>query len=900
MELRVVNLKTERKTNPVGLETPSPRFSWEIQDDKRNVSQTAYRLRCAFIPKDLAVAARLTWDSGKVGTGQSVQLAYGGEKPASGQRIWWQVKVWTSKGEESDWSEPAFFEMALLGKEDWKACWIEPAAGEKEALPFLRREFGAAGPVAKATAYVTSHGLYEFSLNGEKVGADLFTPGWTSYHKRLQYQTYDVTAQVQPGKNAIGIILADGWYRGYLCWQGKRNFYGDRLALLFQLKLVYEDGSEELVISDKSWKFTTGPLLQSDLYNGEIYDARLEMPGWDSPGFDDSSWRAVHPADYGYDNLVPSEGTPVCVTERIKPVRKFHTPKGELVFDLGQNMVGRIRFRLNGKPGRKISLSHAEVLDQEGNFYTDNLRSARAEDVYIFRGEGVESWEPRFTFHGFRYVRINDYPGEIGPDDLEGVVIHSDMPQTGWFACSDELVNRLQQNIDWGLRGNFLDVPTDCPQRDERLGWTGDAQVFAPTACFNRDVAGFYGKWMKDVTADQRADGSIPWVVPHVLDDGGGTGWSDGYGSTGWADAAVIIPWTVYQVYGNKRILEEQYDSMRGWVEYMNRESGETYIFSSGFHFGDWLSFAEYYSYKYKAPDYGYAGATTDKELIATAYFYHSTGLMYQTAVILGRKDDAERYGELLPRIRAAFQREFITPAGRLVSHTQTAYVLALAFGLLPDAFVPVAARRLAEDVKHFGHLTTGFLGTPLICQVLTDQGYPELAFRLLFNKRYPSWLYPVTLGATTIWERWDGIRPDGSFQTAGMNSFNHYAYGAVGDWLYTRVAGLRPDQPGYKRILIKPWLTDELDFAEAEYHSVYGKVRSCWRRQDGGLNLEVDIPVNTTALISIPCQDLSVVREGGRAIGEDTEIRYLRTAEGRVELEVGSGQYLFQVVRTG
>jgi len=899
MELSVINLKTEYKTNPIGLVTASPRFSWEIQDQKRNVSQTAWRIKCALSPDDLSVAARLIWDSGKVASDQSVQLEYQGKKLTSGQRVWWQVMVWTSKNEESGWSEPAFFEMGLLEKRDWRAVWIEPSADETAALPFLRKEFTVGKPIMKAITYVTCHGLYEISLNGGKVGDDLFTPGWTSYHKRLQYQIYDVTAMLQNGENAVGVILADGWYRGYLCWQGKRNFYGDRLGLLFQLKLVYADGSEEMVISDESWKFSAGPLLKSDLYNGETYDARLEIPGWDRPGFDDSSWRAVHPVDYGYDELVASEGVPVCVTEIIRPVEKLRTPKGELVFDLGQNMVGRMRFRLKGKHGWKITLSHAEVLDQDGNFYTENLRSARAEDAYIFRGEGIETWEPRFTFHGFRYVRISDYPGEIGADDLEGVVIHSHMPQTGWFECSDDLINQLQKNIDWGLRGNFLDVPTDCPQRDERLGWTGDAQVFAPTACFNRDVVSFYGKWMKDFIPDQRADGSIPWVVPHVLENGADIGWSDGFGSAGWADAAVIVPWTIYQLYGNKRILEEQYDSMKGWVEYMIREAGEEFVFSNGFHFGDWLSFAEYYSYKYKAPDYGYAGATTDKELIATAYFYHSTGLMHQTAILLGRKDDAERYSDLLPKIKSAFQKEFMTPAGRLTSHTQTAYVLSLAFELLPDAVVPVAARRLAEDVSHFGHLTTGFLGTPLICQALTDQGYPELAFQLLFNKRYPSWLYPVTLGATTIWERWDGIKPDGSFQTSGMNSFNHYAYGAVGDWLYSRVAGLRAVRPGYKRILIKPFLTDELAYAKAEHHSVYGKLSSCWKRQDEGLSLEVEIPVNTKALVSVPCQDLAAIKERNRAIGEDPDVRYLRTAEGRIELEVGSGQYLFQLRQT-
>ncbi|WP_423128617.1 family 78 glycoside hydrolase catalytic domain [Gaoshiqia sp. Z1-71] len=900
MVLKIVNLRTEYKVNPLGLGTVFPRLSWEIQDNKRNVGQTVYRIVCASCPEDLEAETALIWDSGRIGSDQSIQIEYGGKPLTSGQRVYWKVKVWTNKGDESDWSEPAFWEMGLLGKANWEAGWIEPALEEDVSgstpSPYLRKEVTVVKTIKKATVYITCHGLYELSVNGEKISPDLFTPGWTSYQHRLQYQVFDLTERIREGENALGVVLGDGWYRGYLVWQGNKNLYGDKLALLFQLRIEYTDGSEQLVVSDDSWKSATGPILKSDIYNGETYDARLEMPGWNQPGFDDSAWGTVMVKNYGYDQLVPSEGVPVRITETIRPIKKITTPKGELVFDLGQNLVGWVRFRLKGKAGDKITLNHAEVLDQEGNFYTDNLRAAKAEDAYIFKGKGEEEYEPRFTFHGFRYIKVSDYPGEITLDDLEGRVVHSDMASTGDFVCSDSLVNRLQKNIDWGLRGNFLDVPTDCPQRDERLGWTGDAQVFAPTACFNRDTASFYTKWMKDFIVDQKSDGSVPWVVPNVVKDGGGTGWSDGFGSTGWADAAVIIPWTVYQVYGDTRILEEQYESMKAWVEYMIRESGEARIFNAGFHFGDWLSFAEYYSYNYHAPDYGYAGAHTDKELIATAYFYYTTGLMQKIASLLNRKADADRYELILPKIKTAFQNEFVTPTGRLTSGTQTAYVLALCFSLLPDPLVQVVAKRLAGDVNYFGHLTTGFIGTPLICQALTDHGYADVAYTLLFNKRYPSWLYPVTQGATTIWERWDGIKPDGTFQTVGMNSFNHYAYGAVGDWLYKSVAGLNPDEqnPAYKSFFIKPWLHPELDFAKVSYQSMYGKIVSGWKREGEKLNLEVEVPVNTKARIYIPCADAESLTESGQPVLRHPDLNFIGQEAGRVIIEAGSGKYLF------
>ncbi len=901
--MKVINPRTELKVNPIGLGSKVPRLSWELEAQGRGIVQQAFQVKCATNLDDLKSEINLLWNSGKINSDQSVHVEYKGVGLLSGQKVFWQVRVWTNK-DESDWSMPSFWEMGLLEETDWNAKWIEPYIdeniSESTPCPYLRKEFSARGPVLKATAFVTCHGLYELSINGQKISNELFTPGWTSYRHRLQYQAFDVSKNFQSGQNTIGIILADGWYRGFLVWQGNKNLYGDKLALLLQIRVDYADGTHDLIISDDTWKSAIGPLLKSDIYNGEIYDSRLEQIGWNMPGYNDANWSSVIIKDYGFKNLVSSESNPVRITQSITPVEKIITPKGELVFDLGQNIVGWVHFSLKGKPGSQIAIKHAEVLDQEGNFYTDNLRDARAEDIYIFKGDGIESYEPRFTFHGFRYIKISGYEGEISPKDLQGRVVHTDMDESGEFECSDELVNRLQKNIQWGLRGNFIDVPTDCPQRDERLGWTGDAQVFASTACFNMNASAFYRKWMKDFIVDQKPDGSVPWVVPNVVKDGGGTGWSDGFGATGWSDAAVIIPWTVYMAYGDKRILSEQYKSMKAWEEYMIRESGDNCIFSAGFHFGDWLSFADYYSYNYNAPDYGYAGAHTDKELIATAYYYFTTSLMVKIANVLQNSKDAKKYQNLLPKIKEAFQREFLTKSGRLISHTQTAYTLALSFGLLPEEMIAIAAKRLDDDVNYFGHLTTGFLGTPLICQALTENGYVNTAYKLLFNKRYPSWLYPVTREATTIWERWDGIKPDGSFQNPGMNSFNHYAYGAVGNWLYKSVAGINIDEniPGYKRIIIKPHLTNKLNYAKASYLSPYGRILSHWESDGKEVRLHLEIPANTTAVIFLPSRNHESIYEADQKIEELEDIEIIDCNENTTKVEVVSGKYCFRCLQ--
>jgi len=871
------SLTADYKTNPLGTGNPIPSLSWKIQSEVMNTMQESYEIRVALTEPDLVRGRNLIWKSGKVTSSQSTHVTYGGPPLQSYQRIYWQVRITDNHGKTSEWSPPARIEAGILDPAEWEALWIGPGWEEdletSQPCPYLRKGFHASGELEKARLYISSRGLYLAEINGRRVGDQEFTPGWTSYGHRIQYQTYDVTDQVQKGENAIGIILGDGWYRGYIGWGGNRNQYGEDLSAIALLRITYQGGSVEVIPTDDTWKASTGPILRSDIYNGEFYDATMETEGWSSPGFDQTGWTPVAVMEEDKSVLIAPEGPPVRVVEEITPVSVEKRPEGWLV-DMGQNMVGWVSISASGNRGDTLVVRHAEVLDKEGNMYYDNLRSADATNTFVLKGNGEREYQPHFTFQGFRYVMVSGYPGTLTLDKLRGKVVHSDMEPAGSFSCSSELINQLQHNIVWGLKGNFLDVPTDCPQRDERLGWTGDAQVFAPTACFNMNAATFYKKWLRDLAADQQENGAIGNVIPDVL--GGG-------GATGWADAGVVIPWVVYQVYGDEDVLEDQYESMKKWIGYMETSAGEDYIWSENWHFGDWLSFDD------RSP--AYMGAYTGTDLIATAYFSHSASIVSRVAFILGKTDEAEKYHALSEKVKAAFNQEFVTPNGRLSSHTQTAYTLALAFGLLDEQTARKSAAYLASDVERFGHITTGFLGTPLISQMLTETGRTDLAYMLLNRTEYPSWLYPVTMGATTIWERWDGLKPDSTFQDEGMNSFNHYAYGAIGNWLYRVVAGINPDpfNPGYKHVIIRPVPGGGLTHAAASHESLYGTIASSWKVEGDRLSMHVDIPCNTSSTIHIPGQAADISVNG--SLLEGSGLNYL-LGEGFIALETGSGRY--------
>ncbi len=887
-DLSTYDLTCGHRKNPVGTDVPQPRLSWKIKGSGTSIMQSAYSIRVATDPRFPSSA--IVWQSGKIVSDQSVLIKYSGKELRPGQRYWWQVRVWDNKGRASKWSETAFWETGLMSPGNWKAKWIEMEGDTNRysPSPHFRKEFSVEKNISKAVVYVTSHGLYELHLNGKKVGDQVLTPGWTSYGKRIQYQVYDVTGQVVRGKNAVGAVLGDGWYRGTLAWGNNWAIYGKRLGLLMQMKITFTDGSESLILTDDSWKSNNdGAIRMNDIYNGETYDATRKLTGWNLPGYDDAKWNPVRTGIYN-NNIIASEGAAIKKNEEIKPVKVFRSPKGSLLVDMGQNMVGWVRLKVTGPKGTAIKIRHAEVLDKFGEFYTVNLRAAKCELNYTLAGTGEEIFEPRFTFMGFRFLEITGFPGELTTDNLTGVVVHSDMPVTGTYESSNPLLNQLQHNIQWGQKGNFVDVPTDCPQRDERLGWTGDAQAFSRTAAYNFDVAAFFTKWLKDVALDQKADGAVPDVIPDVLNRQDA---KTAAPSAGWGDVAVIVPWTMYQVYGDREFLENQYPSMKAWVEYIRKKSGDTFIWKGGSKYGDWLFYHPPVN-NHSEPD-----GFTEHDFISTAFFAYSADLLARTARELGKTDDERTYTELYNKIKNVFVREYVTPAGRVGTNSQTSYVLALMFDLLPEDLRPNAARFLVEDIKsRRNHLSTGFLGTPFLCHVLTQNGYNDVAYDLLLQETYPSWLYPVKMGATTIWERWDGQKTDSTFQDPGMNSFNHYAYGAIGDWMYRVSAGIGNASPGYKEIMIQPSLTKKLNFSKASFESPYGTIASGWERKDGKVLLNVRIPANTKATICLPVKSADMVSVNGMALSSSPGLTNILIKGDKVLVDSGSGEYLFEI----
>jgi len=793
--------------------------------------------------------------TGRIVSEQSVLVPWPFASLHSREGLAVRLRVWGEDGESSGWSSPALVEIGLLQPEDWSAQFVTPSWEEDrtqaQPAPLLRREFEIHGQLNAARLYITALGVYEAQINGQLVGDQLLAPGWTSYSSRLVYQTFDVTGLLQQGRNALGAILGDGWHRGRLGFGGgRRNMYGDRLALLAQLEIRYTDGHIERVVTDQDWRAATGPLLSSDLYDGETYDARLERPGWSAPGYEDQDWTQVQTLERDLATLVAPSGPPVRRTEVLTPVALFTSPTGRTMLDFGQNLVGRLRLTVRGAVGQRITLRHAEVLE-DGELGLRPLRTAQATDHYTLRGSNVETWEPRFTFHGFRYAEIEGWPGELRAEDIRAVVCQSDLQRTGWFECSDPLLNRLHENVVWSMRGNFLSIPTDCPQRDERLGWTGDIQVFAPTASFLYDSAGFLASWLADLAAEQGADGMVPYVIPNILpnrlpnDIGGVT-----VPAAAWGDAAVLVPWTLYQRYGDSGILETQFKSMCAWVDLLANITGERLLWDHGFQFGDWLD--------PNAPSDKPSAARTDPAVVATAYFARSAEILGQAATVLGRVEEAARYLALAASVRNAFAAEYVTPAGRILSDSETAYALALQFDLLQQKVQRQHAGaqlvRLVQKSSH--HIGTGFVGTPLICDALCTVGAYDEAFRLLMQRECPSWLYAVTMGATTIWERWDSILPDGSINPGEMTSFNHYAFGAVADWLHRVVAGLAPAAPGYRRLTIQPHPGGKLTHARASLLTPYGLAESSWIIEQGEITLKVVIPPNTTASVCLPGHD--------------------------------------------
>ncbi|EIP99815.1 alpha-L-rhamnosidase [Opitutaceae bacterium TAV1] len=926
---RLADFRCEFLSNPLGLDEAAPRFSWKLADSRTGARQTAYRLQVA-VAADASGgtanfdAAALVWDSGLVKSADSHLVPWGGPALAPHTRYVWRVTVHDHLGQPVTQNPAAgtpWFETGFLSTDEaaWQgARWISldrpaPSGDELLPCPFLRKTFTLDAAPRSARLYLTARGLFEPHLNGQRIGRDVLAPGWTDYNKRIEYLAYDVTAALRAGDNALGAILGDGWYAGNLGWTQApkhRHHYGAEPALLAALRIVRADGSVGWIVSDGTWRATTGPLLFSDLYHGESHDARRELAGWSEParpGHFARGWTPVATPRLAPVLLNAKATPPVRVIEELPALAVTEPAPGRHTFDLGQNMVGVIRLRIRAPRGTKLTIRYAEMLQADGTVYTENLRSARATDTWIARGgPGIETWVPKFTFHGFRYVEITGLPGSGGgrggrgdrqdrqdrqkklppPETVTGLVLHSDMPRTGDFTCSHPLVNRLQENIRWGQRGNFLDVPTDCPQRDERLGWTGDAQVFAPTAAFNYDVASFFRKWTRDLADDQDAEGAYPDVAPDVL--------ASMYpgrknGNAAWADAGVICPWVMYRHFGDTRILEENYPAMARWIGYQEKTSDG--LLRPDTAYGDWL-----------APDATECSwAATPCDLIGTAYFAHTTALMARIARILQKTADARRFDALHAKIVRAFNRAYVTADGRLAGDAQTAYLLALAFDLLPAKLRPRAIAHLERCFARRGdRLSTGFVGTPLLGPVLSAVGRADLACTLLFNEAYPSWLFTVKNGATTMWERWNSWTPDKGFGEVGMNSFNHYAYGAIGEWLYSTVAGiaLDPGVAAYREFRLQPHLDDRLAHAAATLESPWGRIASAWKRAAGGgrtLRWEVEIPANTraTALPPLPADaGLDTVQIDGKPWKQHPGASAADPVDGRPAIALAAGRY--------
>jgi alpha-L-rhamnosidase len=1043
-------LLCEAMTEPLGLGATQPRLSWQLSDPRRGVLQTAYEIRVSRSVEKLAHDQADVWDSGKVESGESVNVAYAGPALTSRDRYYWQVRVWDDEGKPTAYSKPSWWEMGLLSPADWKGQWITPdrpmergdydsnpkwiwaanedarshaAVGKREfrsvftlpqtpkaatlmitgkdnlaawingkpvleespmskfgrprdpwgyfrtlvatdleagrnsiaaevtvykpeweragisaglivmlrvempdgtvqritsgtdwkttsgqndstwiekdfndsawagagvaaevgqdpfgtpwpaeSISWLGRNFHIAKTVRIARIYSSALGSYQLYLNGKRVGDDILAPGWTDYRKRIPYQVYDVTSQLRTGDNAIRALLAGGWYADGLGWlQNRYNFGKPPERILSQLEIEYTDGTRESLPTDESWKAAPSAILSSDIYNGESYDARLEKrDGNDAPS-PERGWGRVAIAAAPEASLVAQDFQPIRAHEILSPKRVTNPAPGVYIFDLGQNMVGWARLHVSGKSGTRLQLRFGEVLKPNGELYTDNLRTAEATDTYILRGEGREVFEPHFTFHGFRYVQVTGYPGTPTQDDVEGVAFYTSAPFTMKFSTGNPTVNQLWNNILWGQRGNFLSVPTDCPQRDERLGWMGDAEVFWRTASFNANLAAFSHKFATDIRDAQSAAGAYADVSPRV----GPTGES----VAGWADAGVIIPWTAYMQYGDKVILQENWSAMERWMAHLEGANPNyLWLKERGNDYGDWLAI----------------GSQTPKDMIATAYWAYDATLMKQMAKALGRDSDAEKYARLFEKVQSAFNQTFVKPDGTVGTGSQTSYVLALHMNLLAEGQREAAVQKLVDDIKaHDFHLTTGFLGTPYLLIELSKSGHSDVAYRLLLQKTFPSWFYMIDHGATTMWERWNG---DQKLDDPSMNSFNHYAYGAVAEWLYRYAAGIDEDtnDPGFHKIVLHPQFSSQLGQVEATYESAYGRIDSKWKMEGSAVTWNVAIPDNTTALLYFPASAKAQIVESGKNIEQTDGIKFLRTEGDQAVYQAGSGIYAF------
>ncbi|WP_342807896.1 family 78 glycoside hydrolase catalytic domain [Alteromonas sp. M12] len=845
--------------NPLGFYDAKPNFSWQLPthntgNGKVN-QQSQYQIVVATTPELLPHNPDL-WDSQTVPSNQSTFVDYQGEELTSRQKVYWQVRFWDQNNQASKWSDTALFELGLLNNKDWQAQWIEVDSDKPIKLnnfdtrihvpQHLRTEFLTDKPIKQARLYITAKGVFEAFINGHKIGDDILTPGYTPYKKRIETLTYDVTAQLEQGNNAFGIQLAEGWYAGRF---GPKRHWHKKLELtpkvLAQLEIEYTDGSKQTVLTNDNWQATqNGPIRTAGLYDGERYDANYQLTKegrvWHQVGYNSSSWSGVKTTDLDTDVLLQPKRHFTAKNKQLLPALWVNQVDGKTIFDLGQNMVGVPKIKVPMKKGQTLNLRFGEGVNEDGSLFTKNLGSAKQLDFYTAKQDGVIEWQPQFTFHGFRFVEISGFDSAFEPqlDWVSGVVQHTDFALTGTFTSSNQELNQLQSNIEWGLKGNFFDVPLDCPQRSERLGWTGDALAFAPTSLYIADVHALWSAWLQSIREEQFENHGIPVVVPNEVGD---------IAQAGWSDAAVTIPWDVYWRTGDKNILADNYEMMTRWIKYHQTQlkDGVSVMWTVG----DWLQ-------PYSTREDSRRGET-DNSLISTAFYARSVELTLNSAKVLGKEADVAKYTQLLAEIKANFQQHFFADNGRLKvgEQAQTAYLLAIGFDLLDPMMTEKSVPHLLATFDAAkGHLRTGFLGTPLIAPVLDKIGRADIAFDLVFKQTYPSWLYSVSQGATTMWERWDGFTFDkGYADKAG--SLNHYAYGAIGQWLYDRLVGISPLTAGYKTIRIAPLVTEHLSYVEGSFASEHGLIRSKWQRTENGMVLDILVPPNTQAQVEIPTE---------------------------------------------
>lgn len=884
-----VNLKVEYG-NQV-LDNEIPRFSWMLNDSLRGSGQNAFQVLVASSKKHLTEKKADMWNSGKIDSDQSVFIPYKGKELLSGERYYWTVRIWNQKNVCSSWAWTAIFDMGLIDFSRWKAKWI--GANESESKVdsihprsiMLRNEIKVSKKIRTAKAYVTGLGSYQFFINGEKVSKDLLTPGWTDYPTRIMYQVYDVSDMLLKGRNACGILLGNVWYSSGLGWKGGTSYSNGPLKCLLQIEITYSDGKKERYISDTTWKWHFSPITENTLYNGETYDARLEIEGWNKPGLDDSGWKTVDVFESDTALLSAHSSPPIRITREIKPISLTKLENGSWVFDMGLNITGGIRLSTSGEPGDEIRMKFAELLHDDGSVAQENLRSAKATDTYILKGNGTESWEPAFTYHGFRYVEISGLSSEPDSTSVFGLNFHSAASETGTFKCSNELLNTIQKNIQNGQRSNMFSVPTDCPQRDERLGWMGDAQIFAATSCYNMDMAGFYAKWIRDIADSQDDEGWVTDVNPAIV--------VTDPAKPAWGDAFIIVPWEMYRFYNDKRILEKFYDDYKEWVEYMRRHcrSDGLYIYDKDGWGGyaDWIAVVE-----------------SPKQPISAAYYYYSTKLLGKFAEILEYNDDEQEYKTLANKIKVAFQKAYFNEKNaNYQGGTQTAMLLPMNFGLTPKNQVQRVAENLEKNVEENGyHPSTGFLGTKYLLPTLSDYGYHQTAYETATNKEYPSWAYMAIHGATSMWELWnsDTEKPE------GMNSRNHFALGSIGEWFYSHLAGLRIDEnyPGFKHSIIEPLPAGGLNWAEGKIQTPYGQLQCKWKDETDIFTMEIVIPANTSSTVRIPLiegprlelyESGNILVKDGKFSGEIDNISTTAITKTYIQLEVLSGTYAFELL---